>query len=269
MQLSQVPPKIVEAFAVNGNKRTVPAASQIPITPGAASFNDGFPPLNGTPVNEGGIPPSILDMNGVLNQMSGLDWWMSAGASYTYDAAFSAAVGGYPRGTRLLNGSGPGFWISLVDNNLTDPDTNGTGWYPDHANASVYASNQQSIAVGTPKVLWDTVEWDNFGLWNAGSKCFQAIWPGKYRVSGAVALPAPGGSNFAMSIWKNGTLVKNGPQYPQVSDGGMSYTFDAIVLCAVGDQLTANLFNPDTATLAGNAGSNQAFVYGQIEYVGP
>jgi hypothetical protein len=45
MQASQIPQKLSLAFAADGAKNVIPVPSQIPYTPGAASFTDGFPPL--------------------------------------------------------------------------------------------------------------------------------------------------------------------------------------------------------------------------------
>ena len=141
MQLSDAPAKIVEAFGVNaapsggyGGKNTVPVPSQIAITPGAASFNDGFPPLTMTPI-PGGVVMDGKDMNGALFQISDPVVWYCTGAGFPYDATFSAAIGGYPKGARVLMASGNGYWVSTVDNNVTDPDTGGAGWAASDENA--------------------------------------------------------------------------------------------------------------------------------------
>ena len=141
MQLSDAPAKIVEAFGVNaapsggyGGKNTVPVPSQIAITPGAASFNDGFPPLTMTPI-PGGVVMDGKDMNGALFQISDPVVWYCTGAGFPYDATFSAAIGGYPKGARVLMASGNGYWVSTVDNNVTDPDTGGAGWASADENA--------------------------------------------------------------------------------------------------------------------------------------
>jgi hypothetical protein len=130
MQLSNAPAQIVEAWATGDSSKTnpIPVPSQIGITPGAASWTDGFPPLCDTPVSSGGIPPSKADMNGGLFQMSAVDVWMCAGGGFPYSSAFSASIGGYPKGARVLMASGGGYWISTVDNNTSDPDTAGAGW---------------------------------------------------------------------------------------------------------------------------------------------
>jgi len=279
MQLTNAPAKIVEAFAVNaaasggyGGKRTVPVPSQIGVTPGAASFNDGFPPTTMTPLTDGGVVMSGLDMNGALNQISAPVVWSNVGASFQYDSVFSAAIGGYPKGAQLLNAAGTGFWLSVVDNNTTDPDTGGAGWVPFGSGASVsssvYASTQQTLASGNSKVLWDTVEFDPFTLWNSSAKVFQAIWAGKYRLTGTTYLPSPSGQLIGSMIYKNGALARQCAQYPQVSDGSMAYPFDTILVCAAGDQLDVVMSIPQTAVLAGQSGTNVAYVFAQLEFLG-
>jgi len=275
MLLSGAPVKLVEPFAVNaaasggfGGKRTVPVPSQIGVTPGAASFNDGFPPATMTPIPEGGVVMSGLDMNGALGQISAPVVWANAGGNFQYDSVFSAAVGGYPKGARLLTAAGTGFWTSIVDNNVTDPDTGGAGWIPDRAVASVYASAQQTLASGNSEVLWDTVEFDPFGLRHSSSNRFVALWAGKYRLSGVTYLPAPAGQLIGTQIFKNSSIIRQCAQYPQVSDGAMAYPFDAIILCAIGDQLAAVMNVTGTPVLAGQSGSNEAYVYGQLEFLG-
>ena len=137
MQLSSVPSQIVKAWATGDSSKTnpIPVPSQTGITPGAASLTDGFPPLCATPVASGGIPPSKADMNGILYQMSAVDVWMCAGGGFPYNSAFSSAIGGYPNGARVLMARGNGYWVSTVDNNVTDPDTGGAGWASDDSNA--------------------------------------------------------------------------------------------------------------------------------------
>ena len=136
MQLSNAPAQIVEAWATAGSKTNpIPVPSQVGITPGAASWTTGFPPLCDTPLLSGGIPPSMQDMNGGLYQMSAVDVWMCAGGGFPYNSAFSASIGGYPKGARVLMASGNGYWVSTTDNNVTDPDTGGAGWASANENA--------------------------------------------------------------------------------------------------------------------------------------
>jgi len=136
MQLSNAPAQIIKAWATAGSKNNpIPVPSQVGITPGAASWTDGFPPLCDTPLISGGIPPSMQDMNGGLFQMSAVDVWMCAGGGFPYNSSFQTAIGGYPKGARVLMASGNGYWVSTVDNNMTDPDTGGAGWASADENA--------------------------------------------------------------------------------------------------------------------------------------
>ena len=136
MELANAPAQLVLAWASAGSKNNpIPVPSQQGITPGAASWTDGFPPLCDTPLSDGGIWPSMQDTNGGLFQMSAVDVWMCAGGGFPWSSSFSTAIGGYPKGARVLMASGNGYWVSTVDNNVTDPDTAGAGWASADENA--------------------------------------------------------------------------------------------------------------------------------------
>ncbi|WP_233868760.1 hypothetical protein [Paraburkholderia adhaesiva] len=133
MRLTDSPPPVTVPFAQNGNRNTIPVASQIGMTKGAASFNDGFPPLTMTDPLKGGIPPFGVDMNGILFVLSQAVRWLMAGGPRVYDATFAndPNIGGYPAGVVLLRANGQGLWLNLQDDNVTDPDaTDGSaaGW---------------------------------------------------------------------------------------------------------------------------------------------
>lgn len=161
MQLSNAPTKLPLAFAVSGGKNSIPVASQIGITPGAASLTDGFPPLTRTPLAAGGVPPSGLDMNGVLFEISAITRWANAGAGYVYDGTFAADsnVNGYPKGARILRTDGLGYWLNTTDNNTTDPETSSAatsvaaGWVPD------YTSGATSVTMTNANVTLTSVQY--------------------------------------------------------------------------------------------------------------
>jgi len=148
MQLSNAPLKLQLPFANAGGKNTIPVASQIGITAGAASLTDGFPPLTRTPLAAGGVPPSGLDMNGILFETSAIARWICAGGGFPYDSTFAndSNVGGYPKGARVMRSDSLGYWQNTVDNQTTDPEAAGAvaaGWVPDFvpASASITLSN--------------------------------------------------------------------------------------------------------------------------------
>lgn len=132
MQSSDIPEKFNIPFGNSAGGsyiRPIPENSQIGVNDGWASLTDGFVPLNATPPESGGIPPFMQDMNGILNQISAWSRWVGAGGPVRYDSAFQAAVGGYPRGARVLSAVTPlKIWISTAENNTTNPDSGGAGW---------------------------------------------------------------------------------------------------------------------------------------------
>ena len=132
MLASSIPTKIILPFANNAGGayiNVVPVASQIGITNGAASFYDGFPPNCFVALAAGGAGPFGKDFNGLLNVMSAWERWYCAGAAVAYDATFQTAIGGYPNGALVWSATTPFLqWLSLVDNNVTNPDTGGSGW---------------------------------------------------------------------------------------------------------------------------------------------
>lgn len=134
MKASDIPTKFSIPFAnaAGGSYiRNIPTASQIGIQDGAASLTDGFPPLNFQPVGAGGVPPFGQDFNGLLYRSTAWNRWQGAGALVAYDPVFSTAIGGYPRGALIIAAVATNLWLSIIDDNTTDPDGDfGVGWVP-------------------------------------------------------------------------------------------------------------------------------------------
>lgn len=131
MKASDIPTKIVLPFAglvAAPFVRNIPLVSQIGIEDGAASFQTGFPPDTFTPVSAGGTPPFGEDFNGLARQITAWSRWQAAGGVVFWDAAFSAAVGGYPAGSIVAAQTLGQFWFCVVDDNVTDPGAGGAGW---------------------------------------------------------------------------------------------------------------------------------------------
>lgn len=152
MQINNSPGKIVLPFAEGdpSGRATIPTTTT---TPGYASLSQGFPPITRTPKAAGGIPPRGVDMNGILNAISAAARWSAAGGGYKYDATFAndANVAGYPKGARVLNAAGSGYWLNTVDGNTSNPDTGGAGWVRD------YATGAPTTNVDMP--FWDGSTW--------------------------------------------------------------------------------------------------------------
>lgn len=138
------PPRISEAFAINApsvaapngtagaKTNPFPAPSQTGVTNGAASLNDGFPPLTMTDPTSGGVAPFGEDMNGILYLISANVASLAAGQLPVFDADLAMAMSGYKIGAIVAMTSDPtAHWVNTVDGNADDPNsgTPGTaGW---------------------------------------------------------------------------------------------------------------------------------------------
>ena len=163
MQSSAVPSKIQLPFANAGAKNTIPVASQIATNPGQASFTDGFPPATRTPLAAGGVPPSGQDMNGILNQITSILQWQSAGGEFPYDATFAAAIGGYPAGAIVMSNDNTQSFLCTQDNNTNDPNAaTPVGWRTFSAGRLVgvkafVASGTYTPTIGTKAIIVEAV----------------------------------------------------------------------------------------------------------------
>ena len=120
------PSKIPVPFADSGLKNAIPQAANN--TTGKAGFDKGFPERTMLPKASGGIPPSGMDFNGILYDITSAIRYMQAGGKPTYDAAFAAAIGGYPSGAVLIGDDGASVFQNAVAGNLADPNSGGAGW---------------------------------------------------------------------------------------------------------------------------------------------
>lgn len=140
-----LPTKIIDAFGHNAGPDFINAIPETAATPGAASFDQGFPPLTMTAPAAGGIPPFGQDMNGILNQVTSLLAFMNGGQVFPFDGTFATAIGGYVAGAIVARADGTGFWLNLTNGNTNDPDATGTGWAAvnnyGYGSVSVAASN--------------------------------------------------------------------------------------------------------------------------------
>ena len=251
MQSSQIPSKFPIPFANgagSGYIRQIPVASQISVTPGAASLTDGFPPLTFIPEGSGGIPPFGQDMNGILKEITAWIQWGNAGAPVIYDATFSAAIGGYPKGTILTSAAGGSWWLSTAENNLSNPDTGGAGWqylsygltYAGNPNGNVagVAATNGALAAS---LLWDTVHsllWvctttgtSTTAVWTTTNPVSESTWcatssgTGNAQILGVPFASFPAGTGLAWMVGASqtntgATSVKVGAfgSFPVVKD---------------------------------------------------
>ncbi len=124
MQSSAAPAKFP---AVWGYAQTSTYLQAVPTlstgTAGVPSLQYGFNSETFQSIATGGTGPKGEYINGFNQQLSANIQWQQAGGWYTFDSAFSTAIGGYPKGALLKAATLATFWESTVENNTVNPDT--------------------------------------------------------------------------------------------------------------------------------------------------
>ena len=121
MTSAQVPSRIAMPcpFGGFGTENITPIQN---LSGADVNFPDGFPSIYGAPADNNGRFVTRKEMNAIGNLASNDLFYHKCGGLNTFDAAFCAAVGGYPRGAILEYVAGTQIYnvMSLVDNNMVD-----------------------------------------------------------------------------------------------------------------------------------------------------
>lgn len=104
-------------FGVNGQRQDL-LADAVSGEPNA-SYNAGFPPITMIAKSAGGQAPLGKDFNQIFNELSADAQWNQASGIYPYDAEFSSAIGGYPKGALVLGSDGIQIYQSSIDDNTS------------------------------------------------------------------------------------------------------------------------------------------------------
>ena len=119
-------------FCATGSRNIIPIDPPGESDVNQASYDVGFPPATMTPIAAGGKPPKGRDMNGILFETTSHTVFQNAGGQYRFDATLATAIGGYSVGDVLQSNDGKSSYVSLVNNNTTDfnsnPESIGTEW---------------------------------------------------------------------------------------------------------------------------------------------
>lgn len=219
MQLNGQPPKLELPIANDAASRaSIPVST--PAGPGRATQQYGFPPETRQPIENNGVPPDGTDMNGMLYLPSATTRWLNAGGGFQYDATWctSANVSGYPKGARVLNAAGDGYWLNLVDGNTTNPDSLGAGWVPDGARVATISvsggDTSATAAQASAQVL--TAQGTLTGAANIVLPAYPRVWTLINATSGAFSLgvKVSGGSAIAIpaaaqvQVYYDGTTLQ-------------------------------------------------------------
>jgi hypothetical protein len=144
------PATLPYAFAYAGLKNSIPAASASP----NASYHDGFPAANMTPIADGGVPPAGQDFNGILFAMSAVDSFVSGGGQFIFDPVY-AAVAGYAVGARVLSYDATHGYLCLTGGAATSPDYDyaAGGWQADGGYASLSGNCADDTGIANAYVI--------------------------------------------------------------------------------------------------------------------
>ncbi|WP_277966737.1 glycine-rich domain-containing protein [Pantoea trifolii] len=219
MQTSSQPKLLPIPFADAGSKQDIPNDSQVGITAGRASYNDGFPPLTRTPLAAGGVPPFGTDFNGVLNDITAAVRWSQAGAGYPFNTAFNTAVSGYPKGARIPNSTLDGFWLNTTDGNSANPENTTaaiTGWVPSgsYGATAITGLSGSSITLTSLQASKDRITLA--GALTANVNVIVPAWVKKWDVinncTGAfsVTVKTPSGTGVALASGQTATVIGDG-----------------------------------------------------------
>lgn len=157
------PDLILTPFGANapaGNIDVIPETLAPSDPPQKASWQGGFPPVTMIPLAAGGIPPRGQDFNGVLNAISEHTVFQGGGGQYKWDAAYVAANGGYPKDAVLQSDDGSAAYVSLIDNNSVNFNTNpaaiGVSWgeYTGAWSAPTVSQEEAEAGVSTERRAW-------------------------------------------------------------------------------------------------------------------
>ena len=124
-EVNMTQPKLLtRPWAEKGLKNNIPLNREgSQVTSATATYEDGFPETTMKPINEGGKAPSGKDMNGILHELSSHIVHQNQGNLYFFDAQFCGSIGGYSKGAKLISNDKTATFISLIDANKCDFNT--------------------------------------------------------------------------------------------------------------------------------------------------
>ena len=138
-------------FCNTGNKNAIQLTQQAGQDPEDATYQEGFPPVTMLNEDAGGLPPKGLDFNGIFYELSSPIAHYCRGDRIQFDATYAAAIGGYAKGWIVASNDYQKDYISLVDNNLADPNGTNTTWAVYAGQGSVPTAT--STTTGTVKLV--------------------------------------------------------------------------------------------------------------------
>lgn len=109
-------------FCANGAKATIPDTTT---SLGVASLSQGFPTETQMPIEDGGVPPRRVDVNGALNMLSMFAMFQQTGGKFSWSAELDYDV------PSIIYHNGDLWWClrsNGISSNVVEPGTNANYW---------------------------------------------------------------------------------------------------------------------------------------------
>ena len=205
MTSAQVPSRIAikRPFAESGLITPIQDASG-----DSVNYPQGFPSIYGVPASEGGKYVGRGEINAIGNVATNDLFYHKCGGINTFDAAFAAKVGGYPKGAVLqyLNGNYIYDVISLIDNNMFDfassNTIDGANWA--YCNKETSSSDRILVVESSTTVNANNSQGLLLGVFKAPKNGF-IVFEGNYTVNTQVGVAADGtNAGFAVALYDLG-----------------------------------------------------------------
>ena len=205
MTSAQVPSRIAikRPFAESGLITPIQDASG-----DSVNYPQGFPSIYGVPASEGGKYVGRGEINAIGNVATNDLFYHKCGGINTFDAAFAAKVGGYPKGAVLqyLNGNYIYDVISLIDNNMFDfassNTIDGANWA--YCNKETSSSDRILVVESSTTVSANNSQGLLLGVFKAPKNGF-IVFEGNYTVNTQVGVSADGtNAGFAVALYDLG-----------------------------------------------------------------
>ena len=156
------------AFAENGLRNVIQKTRQPSQDPQDMTLNDGSPLITLTPIENGGKAPKGQDFNGIMHLISSHTIFGQNGNRYKWSADVVTNFGGYAKDSIVQSDDGLREYVSLIDNNATNPNSSVTGAW------SIYAGNG-SVPTATSTVAGIMTVINNLTSTNVGSALSAAM----------------------------------------------------------------------------------------------
>ena len=232
MTSAQVPSRIAikRPFAESGLITPIQDASG-----DSVNYPQGFPSIYGVPASEGGKYVGRGEINAIGNVATNDLFYHKCGGINTFDAAFAAKVGGYPKGAVLkyLNGNYIYDVISLVDNNTFDfvatNTIDGANWA--YCNKETSSSDRILVVESSTTVNANNSQGLLLGVFKAPKNGF-IVFEGNYTVNTQVGvLASVENAGFAVALYDLGASYTTIPTLTAQTLQGWKTIYTASTYC--------------------------------------